>query len=59
MTTSNSNVASIVIFDGEHKNWKAWSIKFMAKATLNGYKDILIGKTVPPPRPKSHKTKTN
>ena len=48
MTTSNSNVASIVIFNGEHKNWKAWSMKFMAKATLNGYKDILVGKTVPP-----------
>ena len=31
-------------FDGKKENWTMWSEKFLAKATLKGYEDILNGK---------------
>ena len=40
---SSEKAIRILIFDGKKENWSMWSEKFVAKATLKGYEDILSG----------------
>ena len=37
-------------FSGEKKDWKRWHITFLAKERLRGYRDILVGIDVAPPK---------
>ena len=46
MTTQvNTN---ILPFDGLSKQWTQWKTKYLARATISGYKKVLIGKIKPP-----------
>ena len=48
MATAKEERITIIPFDGSTKQWKIWSMKFLAQARRKGYKDILTGKeTVP------------
>src|SRR5210317_1786173 len=38
----------IVSFSGKQSDWRKWSLNFLANASVQGYKDILLGKTVAP-----------
>ena len=38
----------VVSFDGKKENYLMWSDKFMAKASILGYSDILLGDTQTP-----------
>ena len=40
---------SVMMLDGSKKNWTKWSMKFMAKATMQGYHEVLKGKLKIPP----------
>ena len=37
------SLSNIVTFKGEENEWFAWSVKFVARATLNNYQTILDG----------------
>ena len=37
-----------VAFSGKKTDWIVWSEKFLAQASLKGYKDVLVGKVKPP-----------
>ncbi len=42
----------IIPFDGKDGDWREWSAKFLAKANLHGYKDVLLGNIKVPPEKK-------
>ena len=37
------NTTSLIAFSGKQDDWKLWSIKFVARASLCGYKTIFLG----------------
>ena len=46
---SEEKAIHTIIFDGLVANWRVWKLKFLAKATSQGYCDVLEGlRTVPP-----------
>src|SRR5210317_1283421 len=49
-TESDSYFKSVRIlsFSGKQADWSKWSLKFLANASVQGYKDILLGKEVAP-----------
>ena len=38
----------VLVFKGEHDEWRKWSKKFLARAKMKGYKNILLGVDKPP-----------
>jgi hypothetical protein len=38
----------VILFSGKKKDWTAWEEKFLAKANVKGYDDILLGKVMIP-----------
>lgn len=38
----------VIPFSGKHKDWHKWSVKFLAKARLKGFLQVLLGKVKPP-----------
>ena len=46
---SEEKAIHTIIFDGLVANWRVWKLKFLAKATSQGYRNLLEGlRTVPP-----------
>ena len=43
MATAKEDCITIIPFDGTKKQWRIWSMKFMARARRKGYKEILLG----------------
>ncbi len=41
-------------FAGLESEWREWSAKFLARAHLHGYKEILVGSVKIPPERKRH-----
>jgi hypothetical protein len=39
----------VIPFDGKDDSWRMWSKKFLARAQMRGYKNILLGKVDVPP----------
>ena len=38
----------LVSFSGKQSDWRKWSLKFLANASVRGYKNILLGKEIAP-----------
>ena len=38
----------VLVVKGEHDEWRKWSKKFLARAKMKGYKNILLGVGKPP-----------
>jgi hypothetical protein len=38
----------ILPFSGQKRDWERWSITFLAKSRLRGYKDVLMGIEIVP-----------
>ena len=38
----------VVTFDGKAENWRTWKLKIMAKALIEGFRDVFEGKVVVP-----------
>ena len=45
---SEEKAIRVVSFDGKVDNWRMWKLKFMAKASQNGYKGAIDGTLVIP-----------
>ena len=39
-----ADTKNVITFDGTKKNWKLWSIRFLAKENLSGYSDVMVDK---------------
>ena len=39
----------VIPFDGKKEHWHMWSKKFLAKAIVKKYKQVLLGEVTPPP----------
>ena len=45
----NTSITTLNAFSGKVEDWNLWSIKFIARATICGYKGVYMGTiTVPP-----------
>ena len=40
----------IIEFNDKENEYRVWSKKFMSVATIRGYRDVLLGKTIVPPQ---------
>ena len=43
----SSSISNIITFNGEERSWRIWKTQYLAKATINGHKKILLGKVKP------------
>jgi hypothetical protein len=51
MTEPKSNFGSfykVILISGKKKDWTAWEEKFLSKANVKGYEDIVLGKVTIP-----------
>ena len=48
MIESGEKSIHVLPFDGNEDNWRMWSRQFLARAHKKGYKQVLLGKEVPP-----------
>jgi hypothetical protein len=37
----------VISFTGKKEDWPIWSVKFLARARRKGYRDVLLGKSLP------------
>ena len=47
-TSTYDKSVRIIRFSGKQSDWRIWSIKFLAYASVKGYRDILLGKVTMP-----------
>ena len=48
MSNTTEKAIRIIPFSGKEEDWRMWSRKFLARARLKEYKDVLTGKAKPP-----------
>ncbi len=49
---TNERSIKIIPFNGEDREWREWSAKFLTRAKLHEYKDVLLGDLKVPPEEK-------